>query len=160
MPAAPRRAGYIPLTDFANSNHPLSYIQIRLVDSLGRSYGIPGQAQPTSSGKHRPSGGNRGSKRLEAELRVHIIVQGFHSASHEVHLVPKAGAAGVAEVLLPPGTMRLRPSPPLHGFEVLPVPAHAEMQRDHAEDDVPRNAADRRDAPLRPSRSAGRIPAE
>src|SRR5947199_9922601 len=67
---------------------------------------------------------------------IHVVVYGFHPTAHEISLVPKSGSPGVFQEVLPPDAMRFRARPPLKGFEIPPILAHAEMRRKQTEEKV------------------------
>src|SRR5262245_7927911 len=66
----------------------------------------------------------------QADRSVHVVVDRFDAAAHEVGLVPEAGSAGVPQILLPPQLVRLRVAPALQAVEVAPVLAHPSVRRD------------------------------
>ena len=67
---------------------------------------------------------------------IHVVVYGFHPTAHEISLVPKSGSPGVFQEVLPPDAMRFRARPPLEGFEIAPILAHAEMGRKQTEEKI------------------------
>src|SRR5438132_1605209 len=112
-------------------------VQFRLCHAQRLRWRLSGQLQALSGGEHGTAHRDITCERLEAEgWAVHVEVGAFHSPAHEIRLVPEPCTAGVTDEVLPPRAVRLGARPPLHGFEVLPVPTHADMQREEAEDDV------------------------
>src|SRR5947207_12714491 len=67
---------------------------------------------------------------------IDVVVYGFHPTPHEISLVPKSGSPGVFQEVLPPDAMRFRARPPLEGFEIAPILAHAEMGRKQTEEKI------------------------
>src|SRR5262249_42509846 len=66
----------------------------------------------------------------------YVVVNRLHAAAHKVGFVPKAGASGVAQKLLPPQHVRLGARPTLERVKIAPVLAHARVQRKKGIDDV------------------------
>src|ERR1700733_573511 len=86
--------------------------------------------------KHGAASGCDGSEAHESDGLRHIVVDGFHAALHEIGLVPEAGAAGVAQEILPPFTMGLGARPGKKCFRIAPVLAHAGMHGKERENKV------------------------
>src|SRR5262245_15650880 len=95
---------------------------------LGEDGSLGGGRGGTGGGaEHGAAGGDKRSKRCEAERLGQVVVDGFHVAVAVVGFVPEASAAGVFQEILPPLAVRIGASPLHKGVGVAPVLAHAQM---------------------------------
>src|SRR5208337_706866 len=101
-----------------------------------RELRIAAEVQPPAGGKHAAARRHRWCEFHEPQWIGKVIVYCLHAAAHEVSLVPKAGAARVAQEVLPPLLMGQRASPSLDRFEVPPILAHPGVWRQQGKDEV------------------------
>src|SRR6516225_7158735 len=77
-----------------------------------------------------------GGKMTQTNQLRDVIVNGLHSAAHEVSLMPKPGPTRVAQELLPPLLMRQGANPPFQRLKIAPVLPHPGMQREEREQEI------------------------
>src|SRR5277367_4219454 len=95
-------------TSIGSVQVPLGLVELVLADDR---FSMEISCGSMRCSEHRSARRHNRCKAHETAGPDDVVINCFHSAAHQIGLVPEAGSAGVAEKTLPPLSVRLRPGP-------------------------------------------------
>jgi hypothetical protein len=115
---------------------PERSVQVSPGDPLGLYRRLSRSPRALARREHRPAARDVLGEGLETYRLRQVVVDGFDAALHEVGFVPETSALRALEIIFPPFTVGLGARPPFHRLEVSPIPAHSDVHREQAINDV------------------------